>query len=157
MRGWLPGGKSMTANRVPFAAGAVPMMRAPKSSICSPTAMSVGVRSVDQISVETAGARILGIGGRALHEHLGDVVGVVAGHETANGRILFGHDGYASLQRGFPNLQSSFAPTALTNAPQCAKSSWMSLENCAGVRSTRSKLFTRKNSRDCGNSKTLAT
>src|SRR5215472_10317459 len=53
MRGWLPGGKSMTANRVPFAGGAVPMMRAPKSSICSPTAMSAGVRSVDQISVET--------------------------------------------------------------------------------------------------------
>src|SRR4029453_10212637 len=43
----------MTANRVPFAGGAVPMMRAPKSSICSPTAMSAGVRSVDQISVET--------------------------------------------------------------------------------------------------------
>src|SRR5262245_59934352 len=39
MRGWLPGGKSM--------------MRAPKSSICSPTAMSAGVRSVDQTSVET--------------------------------------------------------------------------------------------------------
>ena len=53
MRGWLPGGKSMTANRVPFAGGAVPMMRAPKSSISSPTAMSAGVRSVDQISVET--------------------------------------------------------------------------------------------------------
>src|SRR5262249_31039757 len=53
MRGWLPGGKSMTAKRVPFAGGAVPMMRAPKSSICSPTAMSAGVRSVDQISVET--------------------------------------------------------------------------------------------------------
>src|SRR4029453_11689131 len=52
MRGWLPGGKSMTANRVPFAGGAVPMIRAPKSSICSPTAMSAGVRSVDQISVE---------------------------------------------------------------------------------------------------------
>src|SRR6516162_10573201 len=104
-----------------------------------------------------AKARILGVGRRALHDHLGDVVGVVAGHETANGRILFGHDGYASLRRGFPNLQSSFAPTALTNAPQCAKSSWMSLENWAGVRSTRSKLFTRKNSRDCGNSKTLPT
>src|SRR5215831_14925526 len=53
MRGWLPGGKSMTANRVPFAGGGVPMMRAPKSSISSPTAMSAGVRSVDQISVET--------------------------------------------------------------------------------------------------------
>src|SRR5262249_23466608 len=104
-----------------------------------------------------AGAWILGIGGRALHEHLGDVVGVVAGHETANGRILFRHDGYASLRRGFPNIQSSFAPTALISAPQCRKSSWMSLENWAGVRSTRSKLFTRKNSRDCGNSKTLAT
>src|SRR5258707_4374176 len=104
-----------------------------------------------------AGARILCIGGGALHEHLGDVIGVVAGHETANGRILFGHDCYPCLQRGFPNIQSSFAPTALISAPQCAKSSWMSLENCAGVRSTRSKLFTRKNSRDCGNSKTLAT
>src|SRR5262245_55130596 len=53
MRGWLPGGKSMTANRVPFAGGEVPMMRAPKSSISSPTEMSAGVRSVDQISVET--------------------------------------------------------------------------------------------------------
>src|SRR5262245_3624168 len=53
IRGWLPGGKSMTANRVPFAGGAVPMMRAPKSSIFSPIAMSAGARSVDQISVET--------------------------------------------------------------------------------------------------------
>src|SRR5262249_4291534 len=54
MRGWLPGGKSMTAKRVPFAGGAVPRMRAPRSSIDPPTAMSAGVRSVDQIRVETA-------------------------------------------------------------------------------------------------------
>src|SRR6266446_596748 len=53
MRGALPGGKSMTAKRVPFSGGAVPMMRAPESSISSPTAISAGVRSVDQISVET--------------------------------------------------------------------------------------------------------
>jgi hypothetical protein len=65
------------------------MMRAPKSSISSPTAMSAGVRSVDQISVETVPGLGYGIGGGALHEHLGDVIGVVAGHETANGRILF--------------------------------------------------------------------
>src|SRR5262245_15635853 len=53
MRGWLPGGKSMTANRVPFAGGAVPMIRAPKSSICSPAAMSAGLWSVRQVSVGT--------------------------------------------------------------------------------------------------------
>src|SRR5215467_5305206 len=104
-----------------------------------------------------AGTRMLGVGRRALHDHLGDVIGVMAGHEAANRRILFRHDRYPSLPARFPNIQSSFAPTALISAPQCAKSSWMSLENCAGVRSTRSKLFTRKNSRDCGNSKALAT
>jgi hypothetical protein len=46
----------MTANRVPFAGGAVPMMRAPRSSTSSPIEMSAGVRSVDQIKVETAAA-----------------------------------------------------------------------------------------------------
>src|SRR5215471_11773173 len=56
MRGSLPGGKSMTANRLPLAGGAVPMMRAPRSSTFSPMAMSAGVRSVDQIRVETVPA-----------------------------------------------------------------------------------------------------
>src|SRR5678815_2322417 len=56
MRGSLPGGKSMTAKRVPFAGGAVPMMRAPRSSTFSPMEMSAGVRSVDQIRVETVPA-----------------------------------------------------------------------------------------------------
>src|SRR5262249_33724888 len=53
MRGWLPGGKSMTANRVPFAGGAGPMVRAPQTSNSSPTALSAGRPSVDPISVET--------------------------------------------------------------------------------------------------------
>src|ERR1044071_3673592 len=53
MRPGLPGGKSITAKRVPFAGGAVPMMRAPRSSTVSPTAMSAGQQSVDQIKVET--------------------------------------------------------------------------------------------------------
>ena len=46
----------MTAKRVPFAGGAVPMMRAPRSSTFSPIAMSAGVLSVDQIKVETVPA-----------------------------------------------------------------------------------------------------
>src|SRR4029077_6867274 len=53
MRPVLPGGKSITANRLPLAGGAVPRMRAPRSSIASPTAISAGVLSVDQIRVET--------------------------------------------------------------------------------------------------------
>src|SRR5438105_3267821 len=53
MRPVLPGGKSITANRVPLAGGAVPRIRAPRSSISSPTEMSAGVPSVDQISVDT--------------------------------------------------------------------------------------------------------
>src|SRR5690348_10034835 len=53
MRPLLPGGKSITANRVPLAGGAVPRMRAPRSSISSPTAISAGVPSVDQIRVDT--------------------------------------------------------------------------------------------------------
>src|SRR6266852_7899899 len=53
MRPVFPGGKSMTANRVPLAGGAVPKMRAPRSSLASPTEISAGVRSVDQMSVET--------------------------------------------------------------------------------------------------------
>ena len=46
----------MTAKREPLAGGAVPMMRAPRSSTSSPIAMSAGVRSVDQIRVETVPA-----------------------------------------------------------------------------------------------------
>src|SRR5258706_139400 len=49
----LPGGKSITANRVPFGGGGVPTMRAPMSSGFSPIEMSAGIRSVHQISVET--------------------------------------------------------------------------------------------------------
>src|SRR5580700_6986386 len=54
MRPGLPGGNSITAKRVPFSGGGVPMMRAPRSSTSSPTAQSAGVASVDQISVEVA-------------------------------------------------------------------------------------------------------
>src|SRR5260221_13378021 len=49
----LPGGMSLTVNRVPFGGGGVPSMRAPMSSTFSPTGMSAGVRSVHQISVDT--------------------------------------------------------------------------------------------------------
>src|SRR6516162_6114668 len=116
MRGWLHVGKSMTANRVAFGGGAVPMMRAPKSSICSPTAMSAGVRSVDQISVETVpGLGYLALVAAPCTSTLATLLASWPVTKRRNGRILFGHDGYASLQRGFPNLKSSFAPTALTN------------------------------------------
>src|SRR5437899_1341978 len=54
MRPGLPGGNSMTANRVPFSGGGVPMMRAPRSSMSSPIEQSAGAESVDQISVEAA-------------------------------------------------------------------------------------------------------
>jgi hypothetical protein len=53
----LPGGKSITAKRVPLGGGGVPITHAPRSSGVSPTAMSAGIRSVHQIMVETmAGA-----------------------------------------------------------------------------------------------------
>ena len=52
MCGWLPGGKSITQNRVPFGGGGVPTIRAPMSSIFSPTAMSAGFLSVIHISVD---------------------------------------------------------------------------------------------------------
>src|SRR5262249_17703611 len=35
--------------------------------------------------------RMLGIGGRTLHDHFGDMVGVMAGHETPNGRVWRSH------------------------------------------------------------------
>ena len=44
----------MTAKREPEGGGWVPRMRAPMSSKPVPTEMSAGVRSVDQIRVETA-------------------------------------------------------------------------------------------------------
>ena len=123
------------------------------------------------------GARTLHVGRRPLHDDLGDVIGIVPGHEAANGRVLFSHDcvplSFVALAVGSRQqtcrwslspqsrvasiLQSSLAPTAFTSAPQCLRSSWMSWENCAGERSTRSKLLVRKNSRDCGDSRTLAT
>src|SRR5262249_16283869 len=53
MRPVLPGGKSISANRVPLAGGAVPRMRAPRSSIVSPTEISAGGPSRDQIRVDT--------------------------------------------------------------------------------------------------------
>src|SRR5437870_5455974 len=43
---------SLTVKRVPFGGGGVPSMRVPMSSMFSPTAMSAGVRSVHQISVD---------------------------------------------------------------------------------------------------------
>src|SRR5260221_6667637 len=54
MCGWLPGGKSITQNRVPFGGGGVPTMRAPESSIFSPTPISAGFLSVIHISVDRA-------------------------------------------------------------------------------------------------------
>src|SRR5712691_6484047 len=48
----LPGGMSFTVKRVPSGGGGVPSMRAPMSSIFSPTEMSAGVRSVHQMSVD---------------------------------------------------------------------------------------------------------
>src|SRR5689334_19722034 len=48
----LPGGKSITQKRVPFGGGGVPTMRAPMSSIFSPTPISAGFCSVIHISVE---------------------------------------------------------------------------------------------------------
>ena len=43
----------MMANRLPWAGGAVPIMRAPMSSALSPWGIGAGDRSVHQISVET--------------------------------------------------------------------------------------------------------
>src|SRR5260370_10450122 len=54
IRPGLPGGNSMSAKRVPFSGGGVPMMRAPRSSISSPMEQSAGVESVDQMRVEVA-------------------------------------------------------------------------------------------------------
>src|SRR5712671_5182407 len=54
MRPGLPGGKVITAKRDPFSGGGVPMMRAPRSSTCSPIEQSAGLESVDQIKVEVA-------------------------------------------------------------------------------------------------------
>src|SRR5262245_9292508 len=54
MRPGLPGGKVITAKRVPFGGGGVPRMRAPTSSTCSPTGISAGSPSVIQISVDCA-------------------------------------------------------------------------------------------------------
>src|SRR6266700_6397998 len=54
MRPGLPGGNVITAKRVPCAGGAVPRMRAPRSSTSSPIEMSAGAPSVDQIRVEVA-------------------------------------------------------------------------------------------------------
>src|ERR1700744_5420791 len=45
-------GKSITQNREPFGGGAVPRMRAPISSMFSPMAMSIGIWSLHQISVD---------------------------------------------------------------------------------------------------------
>src|SRR5215470_1974984 len=54
MRPGLPGGKVITAKRVPLAGGGVPRMRAPRSSTCSPTGISAGAPSVIQIRVDWA-------------------------------------------------------------------------------------------------------
>src|SRR5712691_7003682 len=54
MDGLFPGGKSMTAKRVPLGGGGVPSFLWPASSTVSPAAMSAGVSSVHQMSVETA-------------------------------------------------------------------------------------------------------
>src|SRR5262245_13032348 len=54
IRPGLPGGKVITAKRVPLAGGGVPRMRAPSASNCSPTRISAGGPSVLQISVDWA-------------------------------------------------------------------------------------------------------
>src|SRR5262245_7098690 len=54
MRPGLPGGKVITAKRVPLTGGGVPRMRAPRSSTCSPTGISAGAPSVIQIRVDCA-------------------------------------------------------------------------------------------------------
>ena len=85
MCGWLPGGKSITQKRVPFGGGGVPTMRAPMSSIFSPTPMSAGFWSVIHISVERPfGALVVGRG--RVDQHLGDVVGVVPGDDAPDRR-----------------------------------------------------------------------
>src|SRR4051812_12995937 len=47
-----PGAMSLMVKRVPFAGGAVPRLRAPRSSTFSPIAISAGVSSVDHINVD---------------------------------------------------------------------------------------------------------
>src|SRR5262249_19708604 len=54
MRPGLPGGKVITAKRVPLGGGGVPRMRAPRSSTLSPIGISAGAPSVIQISVDCA-------------------------------------------------------------------------------------------------------
>src|SRR5215467_9577260 len=54
MRPGLPGGKVITAKRVPLTGGGVPRMRAPRSSTCSPIGISAGAPSVIHISVDCA-------------------------------------------------------------------------------------------------------
>ena len=66
MCGWLPGGKSITQKRVPFGGGGVPTMRAPMSSIFSPTPMSAGFWSVIHIRVERPSAPLALVAGASI-------------------------------------------------------------------------------------------
>src|ERR1700730_4979189 len=96
MRGAFPGGKSITAKRVAFAGGALPMMRAPRSSMLSPMEMSAGARSVDQIMVETVpGLGYLALVAGPCMMTLAVFLGIMAGDETTDRWIawLLGHDG----------------------------------------------------------------
>src|SRR5262249_23325015 len=95
--------------------------------------------------------RIFGVGGRPLHDDLRDLAGIVPGHETADWRIV------RMLAHVCPVPQSSLAPTALISALQCLESSSISFSNCAGDRSTRSKLLMAKKSRVSGRSSAVAT
>jgi hypothetical protein len=56
MCAWLPGGKSITQKRVPFGGGGVPTIRAPRSSMFSPTEISAGFLSVIHIKVDRPSA-----------------------------------------------------------------------------------------------------
>src|SRR4029453_13280352 len=89
MCGVLPGGKSITAKRVPLAGGAVPRSRAPVASIVSPIGIFAGAPSVHHIMVETSPA----CGNLALvagaSSRTGHAMGIVARHPAPNRRVLW--------------------------------------------------------------------
>ncbi len=81
-----PGGHSLIAKRVPLSGGGVPSLRAPMSWGPSPIAMSAGIASLHQSSVEVAPrptSRV--VSGNGVDEHFGDALLVVTGNDAADG------------------------------------------------------------------------
>src|SRR5262245_44782746 len=83
----LPGGKVITAKRVPFTGGGVPRMRAPRTSTFSP----IGITAC-----RASEAHIMGAGGSAfvvrclaIQDRLGDVIVVVTGHHPVDRPVFW--------------------------------------------------------------------